>query len=166
VAGEVAHHAVAEPPGVGLDDPPDDVQRAAGRDDLDAAHRRLVGALHQEPGLLVDITGENAGAAYRAVRRELAAYGGGVAAKSEIVALSKVDAVDEATLKSQRERLKRAMREHGPPLAAGARRAAPLDLSAVTGRGVKDVLRAALAAIDAKLAAEAGEARPEPAWTP
>ena len=32
------------------------------------------------------------------------------------------------------------MRTYGPPLAAGAKRAAPLELSAVAGRGVKDVL--------------------------
>jgi GTP-binding protein len=114
---------------------------------------------------LVDATGEHAGKAYRTIRRELAAYGGGVPDKAEIVALSKVDAVDEATLKTQKERLKRAMRSYGPPLAAGARRAAPLELSAVTGRGVKDVLRAALAAIDAGRAQEAAAAKPEPAWT-
>ena len=47
---------------------------------------------------LVDATGANAGADYRTVRRELAAYGEGLAEKTEIVALSKVDAVDEATL--------------------------------------------------------------------
>ncbi len=114
---------------------------------------------------LVDATGDNAGAAYRAVRRELAAYGAGVAEKAEIVALSKVDAVDEQTLKKQRERLKRAMRGHGPPLAEGAERAPPLELSAVAGRGVKEVLRAALAAIEAGRAREAGEGKREPAWT-
>ncbi|MGO9769989.1 MAG: GTPase ObgE [Roseiarcus sp.] len=114
---------------------------------------------------LVDATGEHAGKAYRTIRRELAAYGGGVPDKAEIVALSKVDAVDEATLKTQKERLKRAMRAYGPPLAAGAKRAAPLELSAVAGRGVKDVLRAALAAIDAGRAQEAAAAKPEPAWT-
>src|SRR6202011_259430 len=54
---------------------------------------------------LVDATGANAGADYRTVRRELAAYGEGLAEKTEIVALSKVDAVDEAPLKKQTERL-------------------------------------------------------------
>ncbi len=112
---------------------------------------------------LVDATGDNAGAAYRTIRGELAAYGGGVAEKAEIVALSKVDAVDEETLKTQRERLKRAMRRYGPPVAEGAKRAPPLDLSAVAGRGVKDVLRAALAAIARARARQAAEAKPEPA---
>ena len=38
------------------------------------------------------------------IRGELDAYGGGLAEKSEIVALSKIDAIDEETLKLQRER--------------------------------------------------------------
>ena len=49
----------------------------------------------------IDATGANAGADYRAVRRELAAYGEGLDEKAEIVALSKVDAVDEETLRSR-----------------------------------------------------------------
>ena len=73
---------------------------------------------------LVDATGEHAGTAYRVIRQELDAYGEGLTEKAEIVALSKVDAVDEETLKTQRERLKRAMRAYGPPVADGARRAA------------------------------------------
>ncbi len=81
---------------------------------------------------LVDATGANAGADYRTVRRELAAYGAGLADKAEIVALSKVDAVDEAALAKQTERLKRAMRSYGPPLAQGAKRMRPLPLSTAT----------------------------------
>ncbi len=99
---------------------------------------------------LVDATGANAGADYRAVRRELAAYGEGLDEKAEVVCLSKVDAVDGETLIKQIERLKRAMRASGTPLAEGARRAKPLLLSAVTQRGVTDVLRATMAAIDAR----------------
>jgi hypothetical protein len=57
------------------------------------------------------------------------------------------------------------MAKLGPPLAAGAKRAPPLELSAVAGRGVTDVLRATLAAIEEGRAAEAPEAKPEPAWT-
>ena len=75
---------------------------------------------------LVDATGANAGADYRTVRRELAAYGAGLAEKAEIVALSKVDAVDEETLRKQTERLKRAIRSFGPALGPGAKRAKPL----------------------------------------
>jgi len=104
---------------------------------------------------LVDATGEHAGTAYRVIRQELDAYGEGLTEKAEIVALSKVDAVDEETLKTQRERLKRAMRAYGPPVADGARRAPPLDLSAVAHRGVTEVLRAALKAADATRAERA-----------
>ena len=114
---------------------------------------------------LVDVSGEHAGAAYRIIRGELAAYGGGLADKPEIVALSKIDAVDEETLKVQRERLRRAMRSYGPSLAAGARRAPPLELSAVAHRGVSEALRAALAVIDSARASETKQAAPAPAWT-
>ena len=68
---------------------------------------------------LVDATGANAGADYRTIRRELAAYGEGLDEKPEIVALSKVDAVDEETLAKQLERLKRAIRSHGPAAESG-----------------------------------------------
>ena len=97
---------------------------------------------------LVDATGDHAGSAYRTIRKELAAYGAGVAEKAEIVALSKVDAVDEETIKLQRDRLKRALRSYGPPVAEGQRRAPPLELSAVAHRGVTEVLRAALDAAE------------------
>ena len=104
---------------------------------------------------LIDATNANAGADYRTIRRELAAYGQGLEEKAEIVALSKVDAVDEETLQKQIERLKRAMRSFGPPLAQGAKRAKPLLLSTATHRGVRDVLRAAMAAIEARRTREA-----------
>jgi hypothetical protein len=50
-------------------------------------------------------------------------------------------------LKQQRERLVRAMRTYGPPLEEGARRRS-LELSAVSGAGVREALRAALAEVD------------------
>jgi GTP-binding protein len=80
------------------------------------------------------------------VRRELSAYGADLDAKPEIVALSKIDAVDAEHLKKQRERLKRAMASAGP--ADRAERTAPLLLSAATGAGVTEALRALLAVID------------------
>jgi GTP-binding protein len=110
---------------------------------------------------LVDATGANAGADYRTIRRELAAYGGGLSGKAEIVALSKVDAVDDETLKRQKERLKRVMRDHGPKLAEGVKRANPLELSAVAGRGVTEVLRALAEVIDASRAKDKAEAQDE-----
>jgi GTP-binding protein len=118
---------------------------------------------------LVDATNANAGADYRMVRRELAAYGHGLDQEAEIVALSKVDAVDQEMLQKQIERLKRAMRSFGPPLAEGQKRAKPLPLSAVTRRGVTDVLRATIAAIEVRLsresAASASPAKPAQ-WAP
>ena len=115
---------------------------------------------------LVDATGANAGADYRTIRRELAAYGAGLEEKAEIVALSKVDAVDEATLEKQIERLKRAMRSFGPPLAPGAKRAKPLMLSTATRLGVTEVLRATMAAIEARRTGEAAAAAQPAQWFP
>ena len=57
---------------------------------------------------LVDANGEHAGHDYKTVRRELEAYGGGLLDKREIVALSKVDAVEPDHLKKQVDRLRRA----------------------------------------------------------
>jgi len=117
---------------------------------------------------LVDATGRNAGADYRTVRRELAAYGVGLPEKPEIVALSKIDAVDEETLKKQKERLQRAIRADGPAVGVGERRKPPLVLSAVAGQGMKEALRALAEAIEAgREASKKREARaPNPAWTP
>ncbi len=117
---------------------------------------------------LVDATNPNAGADYRTVRRELAAYGQGLDQKAEIVALSKVDAIDEETLQKQIERLKRAMRSFGPALAEGEKRPKPLVLSTATRRGVADVLRATIKAIEARRAREStGEPPAAPAqWAP
>jgi GTP-binding protein len=109
---------------------------------------------------LVDVTGDHAGAAYKTVRGELEAYGEGLAEKAEIVALSKIDAVDAETLKQQRERLKRAMRTYGPAVEDGAKRR-PLEISGVSGAGVREALRAALAEVDRTRATER-EAAAEP----
>ena len=100
---------------------------------------------------LVEGTNEHAGRAYKTVRKELVAYGGGLGDKPEIVALSKADALDPDTLKVQVQRLKRA---------AGR---APLVLSSASGQGVTEALRALQAALDAERAAEA---EPAPAWQP
>src|SRR6188508_1299587 len=81
---------------------------------------------------LVDGTGEHAGEAYKTVRAELAAYGNGLAEKPEIVALSKADSLTPEQLKQQVARLKRAAKM------------TPLVISAATGEGVRDALRALL----------------------
>jgi GTP-binding protein len=93
---------------------------------------------------LIDGTCEHAGKAYKTVRNELIAYGHGLADKREIVALNKADALTPEELKLQKARLQRAAK------------AAPLVISAATGKGVPEALRALLHVVDA--AADHGEA--------
>jgi GTP-binding protein len=102
---------------------------------------------------LVDATGEHAGKAYKTVRRELEAYGAGLAEKPEIVALSKIDAADAKTLKAQSERLRRTAKRK------------PLLLSAATGAWVTEALRAVTAVMD-ETKANKTQAQQAPAWTP
>jgi GTP-binding protein len=85
---------------------------------------------------LVDGTGGDAGAAYQTVRAELSAYGHGLAEKPEIIALSKADALGPDDIEQQVTLLKRAAKQ------------APLVVSAVSGEGVADVLRALSKMID------------------
>jgi GTP-binding protein len=92
---------------------------------------------------LVDGTGDHAGEAYKTVRAELEAYGGGLADKLEIVALNKADAMTPEQVKEQTARLKRAAKK------------TPYVVSAATGNGVAQVLRALLAVIEAPENAEA-----------
>jgi len=70
------------------------------------------------------------------VRTELEAYGHGLTEKPEIVALNKADALTPAQLKQQVGRLKRAAKT------------TPLVLSAATGQGVPEALRAIVGAIE------------------
>jgi len=86
---------------------------------------------------LVDGTGEDAGRDYQVVRKEIEAYGGGLSEKPEIVALSKVDALDADRLKKQMQRLKKASGQ------------APIALSAVSRKGVPEALAALVGIIDA-----------------
>jgi GTPase len=104
---------------------------------------------------LVDGTAEHTGKAYQTVRTELEAYGHGLAGKPEIVALSKADALTSDQIKEQVERLARASNK------------TPLVVSAHSGEGVIEVLRALLSVIDQARAAT--EPRPHagaPAWQP
>jgi len=104
---------------------------------------------------LVDGTLEDVAGAYRTVRRELKAYGHGLADKPEVVALSKIDALDPNTLAERRQALQKAARR------------APILLSAVTGAGVIEALRRLLKAIDQEQQDET-DAALEPAkdWRP
>jgi GTP-binding protein len=80
--------------------------------------------------LLVDATLDDVAEAYLIVRGEVEAYGAGLDEKPEIVALSKADAVPKDEMKKKARALKKA---------SGA---SPLVLSATSGEGVKEALRA------------------------
>jgi GTP-binding protein len=103
---------------------------------------------------LVDGTSEHAGKAYKTVRGELEAYGHGLAEKPEIVALSKADALDPETLKQQKERLRRAAKR------------TPLVISAASGKGVPEALRAVLGVVDGQAAAVGENEAVAEAWRP
>ncbi len=114
---------------------------------------------------LVDATGDHAGKDYKIVRGELAAYGNGLDEKQEIVALTKIDAIDLEALKQQVERLKRAIRSAGPTLPEGEKPRAPLKISAIAGEGVTDALRLVWNMIDTRRR-EAVARIPQPEWRP
>jgi GTP-binding protein len=106
---------------------------------------------------LVDATQEDVAGAWRTIRQELEAYDGGLAAKPEIVALNKVDALDPEA---------RAEKAAALRTAAGVR---PQIVSGVSGEGVTALLREAWAQVRAHRA-EAAEAEgrggvPE-GWSP
>jgi GTPase len=103
---------------------------------------------------LVDGTGEDAGGAYKTVRAELAAYGHDLTDKPEIVALSKSDALTADEIKQQVVRLKRAAKK------------TPLVVSAVSGDGVAEVLRALWTVIETARRDGAEASAAAAAWHP
>ncbi|MGA9891210.1 MAG: GTPase ObgE [Xanthobacteraceae bacterium] len=103
---------------------------------------------------LVDGTEPDAGAAYKTVRAELMAYGHELTEKPEIIALNKADALSPDDVKQQVARLKRAAKK------------TPLVISAVSGAGVNEALRALFKVIEQ---ARRGGAEPkvaDAAWQP
>ncbi len=104
---------------------------------------------------LVDATDDDVAGAFRTVRREIRAYGGGLAAKKEIVALSKCDALDAETMAAKVEALRKAARKK------------PLVLSAVSGAGMKETLFALSNEIRRTDAREEGQDGDlAPSWEP
>ncbi|HKD58080.1 MAG TPA: GTPase ObgE [Hyphomicrobiaceae bacterium] len=105
---------------------------------------------------LVDATEADIANAYRTVRAELKAYGAGLTKKKEIVALSKCDALDEATLAAKAAELRAVSRKK------------PLLLSAVSGRGMNEARVALARELERSKAKERGvEAATERrAWQP
>jgi len=95
---------------------------------------------------LVDATQPDVAGAWRAIRRELEAYGEGLADKPEILALNKVDALDPATRAQKAKALKKAAK------------AAPRLVSGVSGEGVTELLREAYALVRERRAAAASAA--------
>jgi GTP-binding protein len=80
---------------------------------------------------LVDATEDDVVGAWRTVRQELETYGEGLADKAEILALNKIDALDEELRAAKLAELE---------AAAGVR---PRLVSGVSGEGVRELLRAA-----------------------
>ncbi len=79
---------------------------------------------------LVSAVEEKVGKAYKTVKTELEAYGGGLIDKPVVVALSQIDVLDEKELKKKAKELEKASGQ------------VPFLISAVTGRGMTEVLRA------------------------
>ncbi|MCJ8518757.1 GTP-binding protein [Pseudorhizobium tarimense] len=79
---------------------------------------------------LVSAVEEDAGKAYTTVKHELEAYGGGLDDKPEIVALSQIDVLNDEDIKEKADALE---------AASGQR---PFLISAATGKGMTEVLRA------------------------
>jgi len=98
----------------------------AGLGDRFLGHVERCGALLH----LVDATQEDVAAAYKTVRGEIEAYGGVLAEKPEIVALSKIDALTPKKLESQMKKLQKVTKKK------------PLALSSHSRKGVAEALRA------------------------
>jgi GTP-binding protein len=79
---------------------------------------------------LVSAQEDKVGKAYTTVKNELEAYGNELTDKPEIVALSQIDVLDEATLKKKTKELAKACGK------------TPFQISAATGKGMTEVLRA------------------------
>lgn len=105
---------------------------------------------------LIDGTQDDVKLAYKTIRGELAAYDERLAEKPEIVALNKIDALDEGAITEKVEVLRKASR------------AEVLTVSGATGKGVQDVLYRIVAALDSERAEkqEAERRALEPHWVP
>ena len=103
---------------------------------------------------LIDGTQDDVAEAYHTVRAELAAYGGGLTDKTEIVALNKCDSLNEELIAERRAAL------------AEAAGRDPLLLSGVAGLGIEDALRGLRRAIDRDKAAEAPQPSEVQPWQP
>jgi len=85
---------------------------------------------------IVDGTDENLVKNYRLIRKEVKAYGQGLAEKTEIVALNKIDALSPAELKTRKDKLAKACKKQVHLL------------SGATGKGVRELLAKLARAVD------------------
>ena len=95
---------------------------------------------------LVDGAQDDVVAAWRTVRHELESYGEELADKTELLALSKVDALDKETRKARAKQLAKA---------SGAK---VWQVSGVSGEGVTELLREAFALVRTRKAEAAEQA--------
>lgn len=103
---------------------------------------------------LIDCTQSDPIEAYHIIRDELAAYDEGLAAKKEVIVLSKADAAPADYIEDVKEALG----------AEGAH--SVMQMSSVTGAGVTDVLRALYGIITDDIEAELAEGREDEPWSP
>lgn len=102
---------------------------------------------------LVDGTSGRPVSDWRVIERELTLYGGGLVGKPRLTVLNKVDAM---TPKARDHAIRKLEEVTGGPVMA---------MSAVTGEGVRDVLRAMRRVVEARRAAEAPVPEAAP-WSP
>lgn len=102
---------------------------------------------------LVDATGDDPVGAWRTVRHEIEAYGGGLIDKAEVIGLNKIDALDPADVKKIATKLKRASKAEVMPL------------SGAGGAGVEAVLDRLTDAIGVETSA-ARAVLAQTAWSP
>jgi GTP-binding protein len=102
---------------------------------------------------LVDATQEDVGSAYKTIRAELKAYGGGLGKKTEIVALNKIDALTPDVIEARAAALQAVSRKK------------PLLLSGVSRQGIEELLRRCAKTLATADAREA-EGHPAEAWRP
>jgi GTPase len=117
---------------------------------------RFLGHVERTAALLhlVDGTEEDVAGAYRTVRAELAAYGGGITEKPEIAALNKIDALTPEAIAEKRAALSEAC---GGPV---------LTLSGVSGQGLREALAALWAEVAKMRQAEAAPVVAADDWRP
>lgn len=85
---------------------------------------------------VIDATGEDIAEAYTTIRKELEQYGEGLADKKEIIALNKIDALDEELVEMLSHELKQVTKSPIMPI------------SGVSGQGVDQLLRELLSNVE------------------